>query len=570
MRATACDILEKKCIARASRCMLRVERMAPVNVPPRIGNMATGQSKPLAQQLDRLWNSGTVSGLSDAELLRRYNGSKDQAAEQAFEALLHRHGPMVMGVCRHILSQAQDADDAFQATFLILIRKSHSIRVDTSLAPWLYGVAYRTATRVRANASRRRLDPMQDLEAAPVEPMGEVLGWEIRPMLHEELNRLPEKYRAPIVLCHLEGKSYEEAAQMLHWPVGTVSGRLSRGRQLLKSRLERRGLTASAGMLAAPFLGDKLSTSLPAATVLESTLAAASRLGTAQTVSTSVLQLTQGVLNAMLMHKLKIASVMVLSLGTFAVGAGVLYRVASADSKRDSGPLAEEAQAPLSPPTPEKAFGKASQAVDPLANQSGGPPPIMNPFSRMKNVVHLNTDRSNPIPVLTSGSIMVVESADGTGWEAMERGQGDRFQTDTVWKKLTVPPGIKATPVVAESTLALVYQGKQIEEVAAFAGQIAGWSTQRLRKPVQDDLVPIVGPHFALYQAGNDLYAFSSAMGRWDVLSLPEGAKLRIDVGPDIMVLQDNILYVFNIVTGKWSKGVAIKLPNKLNARPAQ
>ena len=120
-----------------------------------------------------------------------------------------------MGVCRHILRQDQDVDDAFQATFLILIRKSHSIRVDASLAPWLYGVAYRTATRVRANVSRKHLDQTQDLEAAPVEPMGEVLGWEIRPMLHEELNRLPEKYRAPIVLCHLEGKSYEEAAQML-------------------------------------------------------------------------------------------------------------------------------------------------------------------------------------------------------------------------------------------------------------------------------------------------------------------------------------------------------------------
>ena len=436
--------------------------------------MATGQSKPLAQQLDRLWNSGTVSGLSDVELLRRYNGSRDQAAEQAFEALLNRHGPMVMGVCRHILRQAQDVDDAFQATFLILIRKSHSIRVDASQAPWLYGVAYRTATRVRANASRKHLDQTQDLEAAPVESMGEVLGWEIRPMLHEELNRLPEKYRAPIVLCHLEGKSYEEAAQMLDWPVGTVSGRLSRGRQLLKSRLERRGLTASAGMLAAPFLGDKLSNSLPAASLLESTLADATRFGTAQTVSTSVLTLTQGVLNAMLMHKLKIASVMILCLGTFAVGAGVLYRVASADGQAPPESRANDATEQSSPQDADKALGKASPAVNPLGGQLGAAPQFPNPFAGMKNVVHVNTDRRDPIPVLRSGSVFVVESADGTGWEAMERGQGDPFRTDTVWKKLTVPPGIKATPIMSESTIALVYPGKQIEEVAAFAGRSRG------------------------------------------------------------------------------------------------
>jgi RNA polymerase sigma factor (sigma-70 family) len=527
--------------------------------------MSTGQSKPLAQQLDRLWNSGTVSGLSDVELLRRYNGSRDQAAEQAFEALLNRHGPMVMGVCRHILRQAQDVDDAFQATFLILIRKSHSIRVDASLAPWLYGVAYRTATRVRANALRRRLDQTQDVEAAPVEPMGEALGWEIRPMLHEELSRLPEKYRAPIVLCHLEGKSYEEAAQMLHWPVGTVSGRLSRGRQLLKSRLERRGLTASAGMLAGPFLGDKLSTSLPAASLLESTLQAATCLGTAQTVSTSVWTLTQGVLNAMLMHKLKIASLFIFSLGTLVLGAGALYRAASADAPRAPRIDGKESQAPTSPLADQTAPGQTPRALDPLARPGVGLPPITYPFAGMKNVVHANTDPGNPIPVLRSGYVMVVESADGTGWEAMERAQaGDPQSTAGDWKKITVPVGIKATPIMSDSTVAFVYQGKQIEEIAAFAGQIKGWSTQRLRKPVQDDLVPIVGPHFALYQAGNDLYAYSDAVGGWDVLSLPESAKPKIDVmGPDLMVLQDNILYVFNIVTGKWSKGVAIKLRKK-------
>jgi hypothetical protein len=147
----------------------------------------------------------------------------------------------------------------------------------------------------------------------------------------------------------------------------------------------------------------------------------------------------------------------------------------------------------------------------------------------------------------------------------MERPQvGDPQSTAGVWKKLTVPAGIKATPVMTQSTVAMVYQGKVIEEVAAFSAQTRAWSTQRLRKPVQDDLVPMVQPQFALYQAGNDFYAFSVLTGGWDVLSLPEGAKIKIDVAQaDIMVLQNNVLHVFNTATGKWSKGVAIKLLKK-------
>src|SRR5271165_6665138 len=120
--------------------------------------MAMGQPPPLAQHLERLWNSGTVSGLSDAELFRRFTSSVGPAAEQAFEALLGRHGPMVLGVCRHILRRPQDVDDAFQATFLVLVRKARSVRIDVSLGPWLYGVAYRTAMRARTKAARYRLE----------------------------------------------------------------------------------------------------------------------------------------------------------------------------------------------------------------------------------------------------------------------------------------------------------------------------------------------------------------------------------------------------------------------------
>ena len=190
----------------------------------------------------------------------------------------------------------------------------------------------------------------------------------------------------------------------------------------------------------------------------------------------------------MLMHKLKIASVMILSLGTFVVGAGVLYRVASADSERDVLNRVRKQSAPTaSPPAAEKALGKTVSGSRPARQATRwSSPDFRIPSPESRTWFDINTDQSNPIPVLRSGSVMVVESADGTGWEAMEQAQaGDPQSTAGVWKKLTVPPGIKATPIVSESTVALVYQGKQIHEVAAFAGQFRGWSTQRLRKPVQ-------------------------------------------------------------------------------------
>ncbi len=267
--------------------------------------MLAGKTDAVGQQLEQLWTSGTLTGLGDAELLGRFAEARarDATAESAFRELINRHGPMVMGVCRQILSP-HDADDAFQATFLVLVRKARSIRVGDSLAPWLYGVAYRTAQRARNVASRYRPAVVEPME----EPMGpsrdEEFDFDLRPLLHDELSRLPVKYRDPIVLCHLEGKSHEEAARLLQWPVGTVSGRLSRGRQLLKSRLERRGVAVSPMMLSANWLAG--TSTVVATPLIESTLNAAFRLGAVTAVSTSVLSLTQGVLRTMMINKLEI------------------------------------------------------------------------------------------------------------------------------------------------------------------------------------------------------------------------------------------------------------------------
>ena len=189
-------------------------------------------------------------------------------------------------------------------TFLVLVRKARSIQVRESLAPWLYSVAYRTAQRARALASRYRHEGVEQVEALGCPPE-DSYHLDLRPLLHEELDRLPDKYRAPIVLCHLEGKTHEEAARLLHWPIGTVSGRLSRGRELLKSRLERRGVAVPSAIFSASSLN--LAQSIPISLV-ESTLTAAIRFAAAQSVSTSVLALTHGVLRTMFLNKLKTVS----------------------------------------------------------------------------------------------------------------------------------------------------------------------------------------------------------------------------------------------------------------------
>ena len=191
---------------------------------------------------------------SDGALLDRYLTGDAAAAQQAFRALVEAHGPMVLGICRHILSEEHDAEDAFQATFLVLARKAGSIRNRRVLAGWLHEVAHRIAVKARVRVTRRRTLERQAMAMAPApienQQQDETAAWnELRPVLHDEVGRLPEKYRLPVILCYLEGKTNEEVAELLQWPVGTVKGRLSRARDLLRSRLMRRGLVLSAGFL---------------------------------------------------------------------------------------------------------------------------------------------------------------------------------------------------------------------------------------------------------------------------------------------------------------------------------
>jgi RNA polymerase sigma factor (sigma-70 family) len=269
----------------------------------------------VARDIQRLFRSGTATGIPDGELLARFVERGDEAA---FEALMIRHGPMILGVCRQLLHDPNDAADAFQATLLILVRKAGSVRVGDTLGPWFYGVAYRVAVRARTVASRRHeREQAGRLERVPAPERRDDTA-ELSRLLHDELNRLPGRLRAPIVLCHLEGLTHPQAAQQLGCPVGTVCSRLARGRAMLRTRLERRGLDGSTLLATWPFTG-----STPVPTVLmDATLKAVMARGAALAVSAPVVALTKGVLMSLLTTKLKVAATAVVCTGLLAAAAG--------------------------------------------------------------------------------------------------------------------------------------------------------------------------------------------------------------------------------------------------------
>jgi RNA polymerase sigma factor (sigma-70 family) len=297
--------------------------------------------------------------------LRRFAQARDSAGELAFRELVDRHGPMVLAVCRQILRHSHDVEDAFQATFLVLVRRADSIRVGESLGPWLCSVAFRTAQRARAVASRHRPGNVEQMRAAEGPP-GEADAFllDMRPLLYEELGRLPDRYRAPIVLCHLEGKTHEQAARLLDWPVGTLSGRLSRGRQLLRSRLERRGVLVPSAILCVPWLSG-LQSVVPI-TLADCTVKTAVQSSTAQMVSASVLSLTQGVLRTMLIRKLRTISA-VLLIGAISGGAGVVaHRAAATPGPRahEGKPAATSSQNAEATPVPDPGPASRSKPQD--------------------------------------------------------------------------------------------------------------------------------------------------------------------------------------------------------------
>jgi len=287
------------------------------------------------QQINRLFAEGAVAQLPDGQLLERFLTQEDAGA---FETLMGRHGPMVLSVCRGILRDTRDAEDAFQATFLVLVKKGGTIRGRDTLGGWLYQVAHRVAIQANAAAARRRTHERQAGQMAVATSMdGPAASDDLRPVLHGEIARLPEKYRLAIVLCDLEGLPQVQAAGQLHWSERTLRHRLAEGRARLKRRLARRGLAPEGTTLTAVFLREAR-TVVPSAwceSTVRAALVTVHHAATAGAISTATYKLTEEMLKVMLLQKLKLASATLLGAGLLAWGAS-----AALISREDEPPKA--------------------------------------------------------------------------------------------------------------------------------------------------------------------------------------------------------------------------------------
>jgi RNA polymerase sigma factor (sigma-70 family) len=305
--------------------------------------MATERGGVVVRQIGHLFGYGTVTGLTEWQLVHRYTRLGDEAA---FASLVARHGPMVLGVCRRLLDDPSDVEDAFQATFLVLVRKAAALRPNDPVGNWLHGVARRVALRARSNLARHRtrLGPVDSLAIHEGEAEADVSLSEIREVIDQELARLPTDYRTAVVLCYLEGLSHEDAARQLGWPLGTVKGRLARARVLLRERLTRRGLatTLSAGGLVS-WLGRDAKAGVPDAwteTIVKVAMRITAGRTTAGLVPVTAAALAEGVLWAMTIHQLKLAAISLSVLAAVTLAAGAF---ASQSQERANAPRSKVA-----------------------------------------------------------------------------------------------------------------------------------------------------------------------------------------------------------------------------------
>ncbi len=483
------------------------------------------------REIESLLEVGAIGHLTDGQLLDRFIARRE---ETVFRAILMRHGAMVWGVCRRILGNHHDAEDAFQATCLVLARKAASVFPREKLGPWLHGVATRTAIKARQNRSKRESSELvEECESAVTD---ENAFADLRAALDRALNRLPEKYRVPIVLCELEGKSHREAAETLGWPIGTVSGRLSRGKSLLADRLTRSGVTLSVGSLAAVLSSDARA-SMPSR-LIEATVHAGcfvlSAADEAGVVTGTVLGLTEEVTRAMMVTKLKM---LVATVGTGLVlvvgGVGVVRSVRSqepAEVKKTQAGLevTREVQQKQVGKTVEvrqpEAFFRSQvgkgQSTDPFghpdlsASGRGFSPPTKTRrtfgggpdeplYTQEGYLVFVTPPKKDSFTVFnimtgTSSTIEIPKEygpAHDIGW----------------WKTGEI--------------LVLAVSAPKVTRLDVFSFARSKWYSQDLKTPATTRPEPTVANNMVAYRLGRTIYAFSSQSQKWATLDLPEDLK---------------------------------------------
>jgi RNA polymerase sigma factor (sigma-70 family) len=400
------------------------------------------QLQDVVHHLRHLTGPQTAPAPSERELLDRFIADRDEAA---FAALVERHAPMVLGVCRRVLRHAHDAEDACQATFLVFARKAASVRKRESLASWLHGVAYHVATRLKRDLARRGAREALRPEAAQADVAVEACWRELRGLLDDELARLPARYRSPLVLCYLEGRTRDEAAQQLGWSLTTFRGRLERGRERLRARLIRRGLTLSAALFAGALGESSASAAPPPAFVVRTVKAAllyAAGRAAPDGFSVQAVALAEGVLKTMLLSKLKFVTAALVALAVLGASAAGLMQRALADKPA------------------------AAPAQQPAAERPADPPAKAKPEPDVQPVVEKKKDEAPPTAV--SGVVTALDALKGT--LTVEHRQGtDTFNVATDAKiNIDGKPGqLAALPVGAIVTLTQFVDAKTAGSVQA-------------------------------------------------------------------------------------------------------
>ncbi len=494
--------------------------------------MNNGSMHGAIRELDTLFNEGAVGMLSDGQLMDRFVEQRDASA---FEAILERYGPLVWGVCRRVLRDHHDAEDAFQATFLVLARKAASVMPREKLGNWLYGVAFQTAMNAKATRAKRRV---RELPAwAIIEPyaVSHEHAEELLSRLDREMARLPEKYRLPTILCELEGKTHRQAAEQLGWPVGTVSGRLSRAKALLASRLSRPATPLSVGALCALLAQDVARAAMPArliqSTAQAASLSTAGKAVTAGVVSAEVAALTGKVLKTMLIKKLTLTTPMLLAVFALALGGSSLALRAGATEPRS---LTNGAQNLKDQPKPSAASDEEQPGLTAFA--------AIQEIHRPRPPIRLGGGKQELSPFADGLQGVIQPNLSYCGYSFTATPTGNRvlaYQIATrelkaVLLNATSDQPLKVTPVRMESEnlycTALRVEGRKITRVALFDLKSGEWFPLDLREPVSGVVQPMsIWPHAVAYEIGDFLYVFTSKDKSWTRLDLrtnSEGKKL--------------------------------------------